>query len=533
MLEPGGLDDEVAFARALQEIARAVGESIEVEQVCAAAVVAMVRCAQVSRAEVYLVEGQALRRVASSDLAGLTPPEVESDAVLKHALATFHPQIGISRAGPGSPGSIFAALPLTAQRRGVGLLVLHKEQGAAFSVREMDLWSAAAGQLAVAVENARLLREAKAALQIREEFMSIASHELKTPLTPLKMGLYTMEKRLAQGLPVELSSIFKSKRQVDRLAGLVDDLLDASRLELGKLALTQSPLDSRPAPLRRGRPVQGLVLRAHVRARAPEDPGLGERRPRPARAGAREPARERAQVLAAGRADRARAAALARAGDLLACATTGSASPPPTRGRCSSASTGRATPRTATSAASGSGSSSATRSSSSTAGSSRSRAARGRGRRFTVTVPRVQTRELRKLPRRVLVFEESHEQELQLEQALRAEGYEVLSARDTSEALRKLSQLPVDVAVLASERVRAQGDLFLETLRKLPAAHAVPLLFTGASLPVWASPSAPLCPKPCDPERIAQQVRSILGAGSQLAPLSRRAGGPEPTSANL
>ena len=81
----------------------------------------------------------------------------------------------------------------------MGLLLLYKEQGASFSAKELDLWTAAAGQLAVAVENARLLREAQAALRVREEFMSIASHELKTPLTPLKLSLFTMERRHGHG----------------------------------------------------------------------------------------------------------------------------------------------------------------------------------------------------------------------------------------------------------------------------------------------------------------------------------------------
>src|SRR4029079_6803169 len=62
-------------------------------------------------------------------------------------------------------------------------------------------------------------------------------------LTPLKMSFFMMERRIAQGLPVELSSVIKGKRQVDRLNGLVNDLLDASRLELGKLALELRPLD--------------------------------------------------------------------------------------------------------------------------------------------------------------------------------------------------------------------------------------------------------------------------------------------------
>ena len=201
------------------------------------------RCAQVRRAEVYLAEdGQPPRRVAVSDLAtgAAEPPEMHTDSFAA-ALATRQPQIGVER-GEGA-GALYAAVPLLSQKRALGLLVLYKEPGPSFSMRELDLWSAAAGQVAVAVQNARLLREAQAALRVREEFMSIASHELKTPLTPLKLTLFSMERRLAQGQPVELSSVIKSKRQVERLAGLVNDLLDVSRLELGRLTLHPAPLE--------------------------------------------------------------------------------------------------------------------------------------------------------------------------------------------------------------------------------------------------------------------------------------------------
>ncbi|HLM44868.1 MAG TPA: GAF domain-containing protein, partial [Myxococcaceae bacterium] len=240
LFEPSGLDDENAFSQVVQEVARAVGETLEVDSVCSAAVTALVRCARVRRAEVFLCEeGQGvLRRAAVSDLADQDSPEDTFDPAadpFQQALGTRRAQIGIQRGYGDSMGCIFAAVPLCAPRRTVGLLLLYKEQGASFSAKELDLWTAAAGQLAVAVENARLLREAQAALRVREEFMSIASHELKTPLTPLKLSLFTMERRITAGQPVELSSVLKSKRQVDRLAGLVDDLLDASRLELGKL----------------------------------------------------------------------------------------------------------------------------------------------------------------------------------------------------------------------------------------------------------------------------------------------------------
>jgi signal transduction histidine kinase len=245
LFRPSGADDEVAFARALQEIARAVGEILEVDAVCAAAVVTMVRCAQLRRAAVYLKEEGGPRRVAVSDLGGEPdgPLDPRMEDALGVALDKGEAQLGILRLGRGRPDTIFAAVPLQSQKRTQGALLLCKPEGTTFSVREMDLWSAAAAQLAVAVENARLLREAQAALRIRDEFISIASHELKTPLTPLKMTFYLMERKLAEGRPIEVSAVIKAKRQVDRLTGLVNQLLEASRVELGKLAIDRAPLD--------------------------------------------------------------------------------------------------------------------------------------------------------------------------------------------------------------------------------------------------------------------------------------------------
>ncbi|WP_158623258.1 ATP-binding protein [Corallococcus sp. CA053C] len=92
-------------------------------------------------------------------------------------------------------------------------------------------------------------RELKLLLGARDEFLSIASHELKTPITSLRMQLQLAERgvkpeenrapspeRLAKTLRVSLI-------QVDRLTSLVDDLLDVARIRTGTLDLSLQEVD--------------------------------------------------------------------------------------------------------------------------------------------------------------------------------------------------------------------------------------------------------------------------------------------------
>lgn len=93
----------------------------------------------------------------------------------------------------------------------------------------------------IAIENALLYSAAQTAIQARDEFVSIASHELKTPITSLKMQLQMMIRGIdlskRQTPPPEklIKSLTSSCNQVDRLTVLIDDLLDVTRIETGKL----------------------------------------------------------------------------------------------------------------------------------------------------------------------------------------------------------------------------------------------------------------------------------------------------------
>ncbi|MFL5814211.1 MAG: ATP-binding protein, partial [Bdellovibrionia bacterium] len=87
------------------------------------------------------------------------------------------------------------------------------------------------------------------ALQSRDEFLSIASHELKTPLTSLHLEAQIARRRLAkdESKAVEMPWIGKLVNQTDksilRLTRLVDDMLDVSRIATGKLSLQMETFD--------------------------------------------------------------------------------------------------------------------------------------------------------------------------------------------------------------------------------------------------------------------------------------------------
>ncbi|WNG40024.1 GAF domain-containing protein [Archangium violaceum] len=510
--EPSGADDDLAFAQALQEIAREVGETLDVDSVCKAAVLAVVRCAQVRRAEVYLAEeGQPLRRVAVSDLASVDSPE---DALENHAdsfeaaLITRQPQIGVQRGYGDAVGSIFAAVPLLSQKRALGLLVLYKEQGTSFSLRELDLWSAAAGQVAVTVENARLLREAQAALRVREEFMSIASHELKTPLTPLKLTLYSMERRLVQGQPVELSSVMKSKRQVERLAGLVNDLLDVSRLELGRLSL-------QPAPLEVGHLVAEVVDQFRHAFERPFTLTVPSER-----------------LWVQGDRDRLEQVLV----NLLENAHKYSPTGEPISVEVESLSSearihvrdrgiGIPVPdqtrlfqrfyRAANSSHRHFGglglglfiSHSIARLH---GGSLSLSSAEGQGSTFSLGLPRMTVNEVRRLPRRVLLLDEDPSHEQVAERVLRAEGFEVLTAQEGVEGLRRASFLPVDLVLLSASAAPTQLGIFLAAFAELPRARPIPIVLAGATRPAWAQPDYALCSRPYREAELLAAVRAML-----------------------
>lgn len=91
----------------------------------------------------------------------------------------------------------------------------------------------------------------KNALRARDEFLSLASHELKTPLTTLVLQVQTFERLLEKNPALAHEParhekfVAMTRSQVKRLTRLVDDMLDVSRISTGKLSLQRESFDLR------------------------------------------------------------------------------------------------------------------------------------------------------------------------------------------------------------------------------------------------------------------------------------------------
>lgn len=88
------------------------------------------------------------------------------------------------------------------------------------------------------------LAEARAALAVRDQFLSFAAHELRTPLTSLRGNVQLASRRLVRGAGPEpvLQVLERAEAQVDRLGRLVRDLLDVSRISSSRIMLQSEPL---------------------------------------------------------------------------------------------------------------------------------------------------------------------------------------------------------------------------------------------------------------------------------------------------
>ena len=176
-------------------------------------------------------------------------PTFRDKKVMRVDDITKHEDFGKNSPFNGLPKGHFSvvsylAIPVVSKSGNVigGLLYGHPEAGKFTAEHELLVVNIAA-QAAVSLDNSKLFEQVKSLSEKKDEFIALASHELKTPLTTIKGYLQVLSKMEAD----KMSQLFLSKSlyQVEKLNTLVEDLLNMSRIESGQLNFNLETFDIR------------------------------------------------------------------------------------------------------------------------------------------------------------------------------------------------------------------------------------------------------------------------------------------------
>jgi signal transduction histidine kinase len=158
-------------------------------------------------------------------------------------------------------------VPFIVQEKVIGTIsFVMSESGKHFSEADLAMAKEVAARAALAIENARLYSEAQKAISLRDDFISIASHELRTPVTSLKLYIQVLQKQLADRGEESLARSFaKMDAQLNKLTLLIQDLLNVSRIELGKLEFQEDWFDLNKVVKESVEQVQPTTRKHHIR----------------------------------------------------------------------------------------------------------------------------------------------------------------------------------------------------------------------------------------------------------------------------
>jgi len=139
--------------------------------------------------------------------------------------------------------------PIVVSGRTSGVLALATfEPKRSYDGGDLTLAGEIGARAGTAIEHARLYRDAQRAVRLRDEFLSVAAHELRTPLAALTLQLQSLRAGLAHAMFERDAERFekrldKTLRHSHRLTRLVDGLLDVSQVAGGRLDLHRQRVD--------------------------------------------------------------------------------------------------------------------------------------------------------------------------------------------------------------------------------------------------------------------------------------------------
>jgi PAS domain S-box-containing protein len=161
-------------------------------------------------------------------------------------------------------------VPMTVNERTLGSISFATaESGRRYAATDLAFAEDLAHRAALAVENARLYREAQEVNRLKDEFLATLSHELRTPLTAI-LGWAGLLRTVSLDTETAASALETVERNARAQKQLIDDLLDASRIITGKLRLEVRPtqlarvVEAATESIRPAAAAKGIELRVEL-----------------------------------------------------------------------------------------------------------------------------------------------------------------------------------------------------------------------------------------------------------------------------
>ena len=129
-------------------------------------------------------------------------------------------------------------IPLGFENNVIGVLIVRSQQKTTFTNKDLELLKLFGSMASMAIQKTQAYEEAEEALHKRDLFIGMAAHELRSPLTPLRIYAQVIENMLATEKMPPANIGEKLVEEVSRLTKLVNELLQVKQIRKGKLQYT-------------------------------------------------------------------------------------------------------------------------------------------------------------------------------------------------------------------------------------------------------------------------------------------------------
>jgi len=252
-----GMDEQLRVLTRLQDLSLRLTASLDLDETLDAIMEAAATICRTERAAISIFNGKGelciLRQHGLSDRYLSERRITREDPSLVRLLASKQPVIieDVNELGESAPNidawksegiRSIVSLPLVSEGEILGIIGAGSGSVRRYTQTETDAMAILAAQASAAITNARLYSELRGANQAKDEFLATLSHELRTPLTPI-LGWIHILKQFAASDPLLAQGLDTIERNATQQSGLINDLLDLTRIISGKIELVPEPTD--------------------------------------------------------------------------------------------------------------------------------------------------------------------------------------------------------------------------------------------------------------------------------------------------